>query len=73
VSYTRPDDGTYWPSKCRIEGSRVAWGNRDGRWRDHSLDEVVEYTTTPGYVTITIKFKGQVTNTRKYAIKDLGK
>ena len=27
--------------KCRIEGSRVLWGNADGRWRDHSLDEKI--------------------------------
>ena len=27
--------------KCRLEGPPVMWGNADGRWRNHSLDEKV--------------------------------
>jgi len=72
VSYVRPNDGTFWASKCKVDGNRVAWGNRDGRWRDNPLDEAVEYKITPTEVTITVKFQGQVTNTRKYPVKDLG-
>ena len=31
--------------KCRIEGQRVMWGNADGRWRNHPMDEKVMWET----------------------------
>lgn len=72
VSYVRPSDGSLWVSKCRVQGTRVMWGNRDGRWRDHAMDEVVEYRATGAEVIITIKSNGQVSATKTYAVKDLG-
>lgn len=34
VSYNRPDDGTLWQQKCKIEGDHVVWAALDGRWRN---------------------------------------
>ena len=44
VSYVRPDDGSTWKFKCKLEGSRVMWGSDPGRWRTHSDDERVYYS-----------------------------
>jgi hypothetical protein len=52
VSYTR-DDGTSWAFKCKIQGSRVLWGNLDGRWRDTSMDSQISYRVDGNTVTIT--------------------
>lgn len=44
VSYVRPDDGSKWRFKCKLEGSRVMWGSDPGRWRTHPDDGRVYYS-----------------------------
>lgn len=46
VSYVRPDDGTLWGYRCKLEGNRIIWATIDGRWRDrsvHSWDELIAF------------------------------
>lgn len=47
VHYIRPNDGTRWAIKCRLDGSRVVWASNNpdsiGRWRNDPADEVVTY------------------------------
>ena len=72
LSYIRPDDRKLWTYKCKVEGARVMWGSRDGRWRDHPLDEVVEYSVTPAAVSIVAKAGGG-SATHKYPRSKFGK
>lgn len=51
VFYTRANDQTEWRNRCRINGNRVIWagvdidgpGTGNGRWRNHPMDEVIEF------------------------------
>lgn len=67
LSYKRPDDGTIWSFKCKIQGNRIMWGNSDGRWRTHELDEVVTYNVQGGTVTVHEKYSDGSVITKKFA------
>lgn len=43
LSYRRPSDGTHWSNRCKVSGQSVIWASKDGRWRDHPLDEKISY------------------------------
>jgi len=43
LSYTRPDDGTHWAYKCRLEGDKIIWGLKGGRWRTRPMDSTIIY------------------------------
>lgn len=43
LSYTRDSDGKKWAFKCRVSGSRISWGNADGRWRNHEYDSKISF------------------------------
>jgi hypothetical protein len=53
LSYTRPDDGTRWSYKCRLQDGRALWGNADGRWRTDPADGTITYRVSRGTVTVT--------------------
>ena len=63
VSYRRPD-GDSFTYKCRVEGSRVLWGNPDGRWRDHPMDSKVTYRESGDTVSITETWPDGSTTTK---------
>ena len=44
TSYLRPNDGTRWSNRCRIDGNRVIWATDTGRWRTHALDPKITYS-----------------------------
>lgn len=68
VNY-RIDQKEYW-YKVKIENNKVIWGNIDGRWRDHSLDEVMTFKQDGDNLTIIQKFvTSEIEKTFK--IKDL--
>ena len=54
LSYQRSDGDTF-AYKCRVDGSRVFWGNADGRWRDHSMDSTITYAQSGNRITINEK------------------
>lgn len=56
VSYVRPDEQTLQLFKIKFEGNRVHWGNWEGRWRDHELDEKLFYTIEDSVAYITTVF-----------------
>lgn len=43
LSYTQPDDGTHWAYKCKLEGDRILWGSKTGRWRVRPMDSTIIY------------------------------
>ncbi len=53
VKYSRSDDGSIWTYKCKIDGTRVIWGTRDGRWRTHPADDIISYKDKSGKLIIT--------------------
>lgn len=71
VSYRRPDDGTVWKQRCRIEGTKIIWATETGRWRVHPLDEVITYSATPSALTIQQKFTDGSTSTKSYSMSQL--
>jgi hypothetical protein len=70
--YSRPDDGTIWEQRCRIEGQKLVWATKSGRWREHPLDEVITYAATGTSVTINQKFTDGSTVTKSYTRAELG-
>jgi hypothetical protein len=66
VSYLRPDDGTLWEQRCRIDGQKVVWATKSGRWREDPMDEVITYTATGALLTINQKFADGSTSTKSY-------
>lgn len=44
LSYTRPEDGSNWSYKCKVEGNSILWGADDGRWRDADEDSKLSFT-----------------------------
>lgn len=43
LSYRRASDGSYWSHRCKVMGQTVIWATKEGRWRDHPLDEKVSF------------------------------
>lgn len=72
LSYVRPDDGTRWTYRCRIDGKRVLWGSVDGRWRDHPDDEVVTYAVRGGQLHIEERYSDGSANQESFSLEQLG-
>ncbi|WP_156425850.1 hypothetical protein [Herbaspirillum rubrisubalbicans] len=72
ISYVRPSDKTMWEYRCRIDGARVIWASKTGRWRDHALDEVITYSGTQNSVTIAQKFTDGSSTSKIFGKTDLG-
>ena len=72
VSYIRPDDGTLWEQRCRLEGARVLWATRSGRWRDDPRDETVTYSVNGQTLSITTKYTDGSGSTKTYTAAQLG-
>lgn len=71
VSYARPDDGTIWEQRCRLEGARVLWATRTGRWRDDPQDETITYAVNGQTLSITQKFADGSGSTKTYTAAQL--
>lgn len=56
TQYVRPDDGSVWSNRCKIEGNRVIWASETGRWRTHAMDELITYSRSGNSLTIKQKF-----------------
>jgi hypothetical protein len=75
VSYVRPDDGSTWKYKCKIEGSRVLWGSDPGRWRTDSADEPMSYSVSgdgeSARLTVEEKYQDGSSNKKTFSASDL--
>jgi hypothetical protein len=56
--------------KCYVEGDKILWGNKDGRWRKLSEDGVLSFSAEGGILTITITFSDGSKSKEEYS-KDL--
>jgi hypothetical protein len=41
LSYVRPIDNFVWDYRCKIQGNRVVWASKPGRWREDPKDDKV--------------------------------
>ena len=71
VRYSRPDDGTVWEQRCRIEGQKIVWATESGRWREHPMDEVITYAVAGTSVTIGQRYTDGSTVTKSYKAAEL--
>lgn len=75
VSYVRPDDGSTWKYKCKVEGSRVLWGSDPGRWRTDPADEPMSYFTTgkgeSALLTVEEKYQDGSSNKKSFTASEL--
>ena len=71
LHYNRPSDGKYWDYRCKLEGSRVIWASVDGRWRNHQLDEKLEFSEHGGKLTINELYADGSKTTNVYTGKQL--
>lgn len=49
VYYNRPNDGTLWKYKCKIEGGTVLWAMDPGRWR---YEDFISYEIHSSSITV---------------------
>ena len=58
ISYLRPDDGTRWRTKCRLEEAKVIWASDNpgdtGRWRTLPEDGTLTYTLAGSGAAATV-------------------
>lgn len=66
VGYKRPDDGTVWNQRCRLDGEKITWATETGRWRDHPLDSTYTYSSTPTTLTIYQKYSDGSNSAKSY-------
>ncbi|GGX76882.1 hypothetical protein GCM10007160_00030 [Litchfieldella qijiaojingensis] len=71
ISYTR-DDGNSYTYKCKIEGNRIHWGNKVGRWRVHSADSKVFYQVAQGKVHVEDRFSDGSSSNKSFSFAELG-
>lgn len=56
LSYVRPDDGSKWAYRCKVDGNQVIWAADPGRWREHPMDEKIFFESDDTSVTIIQQF-----------------
>ena len=71
TSYQRQSDGKIWKNVCRFDGDKVIWAailgdGSIGRWRNHPLDEVLEFKLENGGVMITLTYPDGGSTERSY-------
>ena len=75
VSYVRPDDGSTWKYKCKVEGSRVLWGSDPGRWRTDPADEPMSYFATgkgeSALLTVEERYQDGSSNKKSFSANEL--
>lgn len=72
IHYFRAADNNRWDYKCRVEGPRIVWATKDGRWRNDSADEVITYRVVKDGVEITEAQPSGLRSTEKYKNSQLG-
>ena len=73
LHYVRPDDGTKWALRCKIEGEKIIWASDTGRWRNHPMDETVTYNTNGKFIDIVQTFTDGSASKTSYQSSQLGK
>ncbi len=66
VYYTRADDNSRWDYKCKIENGRILWAVLDGRWRNHTKDEYISYSSTDNEISIVQRFPDNKTISKTF-------
>ncbi len=71
VSYVRPDDGTGWANRCKLDGNTVIWATETGRWRTHKADSVVTFSTSGDSLTILDSAPNGTTISKTFSLQEL--
>ena len=69
LSYIRQNDKTKWEYKCKIEGNRIIWGTKDGRWRKHPMDSKVTFKVMGNSITVTDTFNDSSASKETYTLE----
>jgi hypothetical protein len=56
--------------KCYVEGNKIIWGTKDGRWRNSPADGGLTYVASGDILTVTETFSDGSKNAKDYS-KDL--
>jgi hypothetical protein len=70
LSYVRPDDQTVWRTKCKTSSEKIIWGNLDGRWRTHVLDEKLSYFVVGSEITIFTAYTDGTKSENRFELVD---
>jgi len=52
--------------KCYIEGNKIVWGNRDGRWQNSPHDGFLTFSASGDILTITETYSDGSSSTKSY-------
>lgn len=64
ISYIK--DSKLYSYKIKFDQNQIMWGNLDGRWRDHELDEKLFYKEVDDKLQITMQFSDGTNSTKEY-------
>jgi hypothetical protein len=73
LHYVRPNDGSKWANRCKLEGNKIIWASDTGRWRDHPMDETITYNINGQNLEIVQTFTDGSTSQESYQVFQLGK
>lgn len=59
-------EGKIYATKIKITGNSIAWGNSDGRWRNHPSDESLSYSIGDGEISILVRYSDGSESTNTY-------
>ncbi|WP_077338513.1 hypothetical protein [Pseudocolwellia agarivorans] len=72
LSYIRPNDGTSWALRCKLEGSTVIWATDTGRWRTGQYDSKITFSVNKQSLSISEKYSDGSGDDKTYNLKQLG-
>lgn len=72
--YYRPDDGTRWAYRCKLDGNKVIWAGAEAsdRWRVHKYDSKITFTVSGNTIKISERYADGSGGDETYNINELG-
>lgn len=72
VSYVRADDGSHWSYRCKLNGSRVVWSSKTGRWRNSQFDSKITFSVNGKTLSITESYSDGSATHKSFKFQQLG-
>lgn len=63
------NEGKTLATKIKIGNKNIEWGNSDGRWRNHPLDESLTYSIANGIVNIKVRYSDGSVSSEEFTSK----
>lgn len=71
LSYVRKSDGKKWEYRCKLDGNKVIWGTKTGRWRTEAYDAKLTFSVKGRKVDILETHDDGSTRNKTYDASEL--